>query len=80
MKKISSVITVLSAILVAGCAGILEKQEPICSGMAVVGGQDTTVQIYGVRKVVEQTQYRAGYPFNWQWVAANNFKTTTCAK
>lgn len=80
MKKILSLITVLSAILVAGCAGVLEKQEPICSGVAVFGGQDTTVQIYGVRKVVEQTQYRAGYPFNWQWVAANNFKTTTCGK
>ncbi|RCG81272.1 hypothetical protein CSB66_2082 [Enterobacter hormaechei] len=46
----------------------------------MVGGQETTVQIYGIRKVVEQTQYRAGYPFNWQWVAANNFKSNTCSK
>ncbi|MGC8400459.1 phage exclusion lipoprotein Cor [Enterobacter mori] len=71
---------VISSLALSGCVGVLEKQEPICSGVAVVGGQDTTVQIYGVRKVVEQTQYKAGYPFNWQWVAANNFKTTTCAK
>ncbi|EPG4896228.1 phage exclusion lipoprotein Cor [Citrobacter koseri] len=80
MKKLLSASALLSVVFVAGCAGVLEKQEPICSGVAVVGGQDTTVQIYGVRKVVEQTQYKAGYPFNWQWVAANNFKTTTCAK
>ncbi|AVZ14803.1 cor protein [Enterobacter hormaechei] len=59
----------ISSVL-SGCAGLLDKQDPICSGVAMVGGQETTVQIYGIRKVVEQTQYRAGYPFNWQWVAA----------
>ncbi|MCF2327623.1 phage exclusion lipoprotein Cor, partial [Enterobacter hormaechei] len=25
-----------------------------------------------------QTQYRAGYPFNWSWVSANTFTSTTC--
>jgi hypothetical protein len=48
---------------VIGCAGILEKQEPICYGTALIAGQDTSVPIYGVRKQVEQTQYRAGGPF-----------------
>ncbi|MGS6234838.1 MULTISPECIES: phage exclusion lipoprotein Cor, partial [Enterobacter] len=24
------------------------------------------------------TQYRAGYPFNWRWVSANTFTSTTC--
>lgn len=66
------------AFLVSGCSGVLEKQQPICSGTAMIGGQETTVQIYGVRKIVEQTQYRAGYPFNWKWVSANNFTRTTC--
>ncbi|HAK8484063.1 TPA: cor protein [Salmonella enterica] len=80
MKKLLSAIAVLSVIFVSGCAGILEKQKPICTAQAMVGGQDTTVQIYGVRKVANQTQYRAGYPFNWQWVAVNNVKTTTCGK
>ncbi|VAF13097.1 Uncharacterised protein [Enterobacter hormaechei] len=69
----------ISSVL-SGCAGLLDKQDPICSGVAMVGGQETTVQIYGIRKVVEQTQYRAGYPFNWQWVSANNFKSNTCSK
>ncbi|TWX73557.1 cor protein, partial [Enterobacter hormaechei] len=25
-----------------------------------------------------QTQYRAGDPFNWRWVGANTFTGTTC--
>lgn len=78
MKKILTI--VVFAMVLSGCSGILEKQDPICSGVAMVGGQETTVQIYGVRKVVKQTQYKAGYPFNWQWVGSNNFKTTTCGK
>ena len=78
MKKL--VALALGALMLSGCAGVLEKQDPICSGTAIVGGQETTVQIYGVRKQNNQTQYRAGYPFNWRWLAANNFKTTTCGK
>ncbi|HAS1493283.1 TPA: cor protein, partial [Enterobacter hormaechei] len=42
------------------------------------GGQESSVQIYGVRKQNNQTQYRAGYPFNWTWVSANTFTSTTC--
>jgi uncharacterized protein YceK len=61
MKKLP--IIAICVALLAGCAGIMEKQEPICEGVAMLGGQDTTVQIYGVRKVANQTQYRAGYPF-----------------
>lgn len=75
--KIISLITIL---FLSGCSGVLERQEPICSGIAMVGGQETTIQIYGVRTVVNQTQFRAGYPFNWQWVSASNFKNTTCKK
>ncbi|WP_313488953.1 phage exclusion lipoprotein Cor [Atlantibacter hermannii] len=78
MKKLP--IVVICVVFLAGCAGIMEKQEPICEGVAMFGGQDTTVQIYGVRKVANQTQYRAGYPFNWQWVSKNNFSSTTCDK
>lgn len=80
MKKLLLAITVASASLVAGCAGVLEKQEPVCTAQAVVGGQDTTIQIYGVRKVANQTQYRAGYPFNWQWVSKSAFTSSTCTK
>ncbi|EPE4063084.1 phage exclusion lipoprotein Cor [Enterobacter hormaechei] len=51
------------AVLLSGCAGVIEKQQPVCTGTALVGGQESSVQIYGVRKQNNQTQYRAGYPF-----------------
>lgn len=48
------------------------------TGTAMIGGQENIVRIYGVRKQSKQTQYRAGYPFNWSWVSANTFSSTTC--
>nr|WP_134876087.1 cor protein [Escherichia coli] len=75
MRKL--IICMAGAVMLTGCAGV-EKQEPVCSGTAIVGGQETTVQIYGVRKQNNQTQYRAGYPFSWRWVSANTFTETTC--
>ncbi|MEG6454555.1 phage exclusion lipoprotein Cor [Enterobacter cloacae] len=76
MKKL--IIFLAVALSLSGCAGMLEKQEPVCSGIANVGGQENTIQIYGVRKQNNQTLYRAGYPFNWRWVSANTFISTTC--
>lgn len=67
-----------AAILLSGCTGVLERQQPVCTGTAMIGGQENTVQIYGVRKQNNQTQYRAGYPFNWNWMSANTFTSTTC--
>ncbi|MDR3431034.1 MAG: cor protein [Rouxiella aceris] len=78
MKKPLVVATLVMAI--SGCAGLLEKQAPICSGTALIGGQETTVQIYGIRHIANQTQYRAGEPFGWHWVSKTNFTSTTCAK
>ncbi|MDV5848264.1 phage exclusion lipoprotein Cor [Enterobacter hormaechei] len=66
------------AVLLSGCAGVIEKQQPVCTGIALVGGQESSVQIYGARKQNNQTQYRAGYPFNRSWVSANTFTSTTC--
>ena len=71
-------ICLAGAVMLSGCAGVLETQDPVCSGTAIVGGQENTVQIYGVRKQNNQSQYRAGYPFNWRWVSANTFTDTTC--
>ncbi|WP_413529752.1 phage exclusion lipoprotein Cor [Rahnella inusitata] len=68
------------AVLVSGCSGILDKQQAVCSGTALIGGQETPVQIYGVRKVANQTQYQAGDPFGWRWVSKTNFIRTTCDK
>ena len=74
-KIIISISLVLS---LSACSGILEKQNPVCEATANIGGLPHTVQIYGVRTVANQIEYRAGYPFNWQWVNKNNFTTSTC--
>jgi len=78
MKNILMVLTIV--LLASGCAGVLEKQEPVCAGTALIGGQETAVQIYGVRQVGSQTQYKAGDPFGWRWVSKTNFSRTTCDK
>ncbi|EOG7212381.1 cor protein, partial [Enterobacter hormaechei] len=36
------------AVLLSGCAGVIEKQQPVCTGTALIGGQESSVQIYGV--------------------------------
>ncbi|WP_336996081.1 phage exclusion lipoprotein Cor [Leclercia sp. UBA7405] len=77
MNKLIAVIFV--CLTLSACSGsVLEKQEPVCEATALLGGQQQTVQIYGVRKVANQTEYRAGYPFNWRWVSKNNFTTSSC--
>lgn len=73
-------LTILLAVfLISACTGTLKKEQPICTGTALIGGQESTVNIYKVRNIAGQTQYRAGYPFNWQWVGKNNFIRTTCS-
>lgn len=76
--KIIKLLAISSVIYLSGCSGFIEKQEPICTAQANIGGTDTTVQIYGVRKTLDQTQYKAGYPFNWKWVSKSNFIASTC--
>lgn len=68
----------LSLVFISACTGTLNKEQPICTGTALIGGQESAVNIYNVQKVAGQTQYKAGYPFNWQWVGKNNFIRTTC--
>ncbi|ENF6040058.1 cor protein [Citrobacter amalonaticus] len=78
MKKI--IYSVLICLALSACSGtILEKQEPVCQAQAMLGGQQQTVLIYGVRKVSNQTEFRAGYPFNWRWVNKNNFTSSNCS-
>ncbi|HEB4875746.1 TPA: cor protein [Kluyvera ascorbata F0526] len=70
---------VFSIFLISACSGTVQKQQPVCSGTALIGGQEDSVSIYNIRKVAGQTQYKAGYPFNWQWVGKNNFIRDTCS-
>ncbi|MBW1213666.1 phage exclusion lipoprotein Cor [Pantoea allii] len=74
MKLIAVLFTLL---FISGCQTLPPVQ---CTATASIGGQDTTVQIYGVRKQANQTQYYAGNPFGWKWVSKTNFTQSTCEK
>ncbi|HGW3733637.1 TPA: cor protein [Citrobacter freundii] len=77
MKNI--IIPVIVCLALSACSvPVQEKQKPVCQAESVLGGQPQLVQIYGVRKVANQTEYRAGYPFNWRWVNKNNFTSSNC--
>lgn len=77
MKNI--IIPVIACLVLSACSGpVMEKLKPVCQAESVLGGQPQLVQIYGVRKVANQTEYRAGYPFNWRWVNKNNFTSSNC--
>lgn len=75
MKKI--ILAATAMIMLSGC---VQKIQPVCEGVVSIGGQDVTVQIYGVKKDGPRTQYRPGYPFDFRWTSAINFKSTTCKK
>ena len=77
MKNI--IIPVIACLVLSACSGpVLEKQKPVCQAELVPGGLPQSVQIYGVRKIANQTEYRAGYPINWRWVNKNNFTSSNC--
>lgn len=77
MKNI--IIPVIVCLVLSACSGpALEKQKPVCQVEFAPGGLPQSVHIYGVRKVANQTEYRAGYPFNWRWVNKNNFTSSNC--
>ncbi len=73
------IIMFIISFVLSACSGpLLEKQTPVCQAELVLGGQPQSVQIYGVRNISNQTEYRAGYPFNWRWVNKNNFTRSNC--
>ncbi|WP_446676466.1 phage exclusion lipoprotein Cor [Pantoea piersonii] len=67
----------VSIMILAGCKSLPPQQ---CTATARIGGQDTSVPVYGVRTVGNQTQYYAGSPFGWKWVSKNQFTKSTCEK
>lgn len=70
-------IIIILALAVSACAAI-EKENPVCTATANIGGSGLSVNVYDVRKVLSRTEYRAGYPFNWRWVSKSNFISSTC--
>ncbi|MFS3596625.1 cor protein [Citrobacter braakii] len=74
------IIMFIISFVLSACSGpLLEKQIPVCQAQALLGGQSQTVDIYGVRKASNQTEYKAGYPFNWRSVNKNDFTSSNCS-
>ncbi|EEN3595160.1 hypothetical protein DAY62_23450 [Salmonella enterica subsp. enterica serovar Enteritidis] len=63
------------SILLTGCQTL---PEPVCYGKATIGGAETTIPIYAVKKEGNYTLYRAGHQYNWRWVGIGAFDKTTC--
>lgn len=53
MNKILGSLLIVS-LLSACSASFFEKQPPVCEAVTLLGGQEQTVQIYGVRQVANQ--------------------------
>lgn len=68
-------LVLLGIFVIAGCQSLPPQK---CTATANITGQDTSVPVYGVRTVANQTQYYAGNPFGWKWVSKNNFTHSTC--
>lgn len=75
----NKIMVVLTSCFLFACSGtVIEKQQPVCEATVKIGGQESFVQVYAVRKVAGQTEYKSGYPFNWRWVNKSNFTSSTC--
>ncbi|PKH18050.1 cor protein [Enterobacterales bacterium CwR94] len=70
-------IIVLSVLALSACQSLPPQQ---CTATALIGNQETTVLIYGIKTEANQTKYYAGNPFGWKWVSKNNFTSSTCDK
>ncbi|WP_240502711.1 phage exclusion lipoprotein Cor [Enterobacter roggenkampii] len=56
-------------------------EEMTCLFAPSVGGVDTGVPIYAIKKEGHYTLYRAGSVFNWRWVGSGAFTSlSSCPK
>ena len=70
--------------LLAGLTLLLSGCKPlpgaVCYGKANLGGVETTIPIYAVKKEGTYTLYLAGYQYNWRWVRAGAFDKVSCTE
>ena len=52
-------------ILLSGCKSL---PTPLCHGKAYLGGEETIMPIYGIKKSGKYKLYHAGHHYNWRWV------------
>ncbi|AFS74404.1 hypothetical protein NKK09_004536 [Escherichia coli] len=64
-------------ILLSGCKSL---PTPLCHGKAYLGGEETIMPIYGIKKSGKYKLYHAGHHYNWRWVGAGAFDSTTCSQ
>lgn len=76
MKRL--ILIMATALTLTACQKL---PEPVCYGQAFVGGVETQVPIYALKKEGHYTLYRAGSVFNWRWVGSGAFTSlSTCPK
>lgn len=56
----------LTIAVVLSLTGCQKLPTPICYGEAIIGGQETVIPIYAVKKVNDYTLYKAGSIYNWR--------------
>lgn len=74
MKKLIAVL--IAAVALTGCANMPKRE---CAATYENSGMEYSVAIFGAKRVGDQTLVKAGYPFNFQWVSADNFKNADCS-
>lgn len=62
---------------VSGCQ---QLPEPVCYGTAKLGNEETTINIFDVKKQGRYTLYKADHHYNWRWVGPGAFDSITCRK
>lgn len=70
--------TLLLACVVAVLVGCSTMPGKICEATYHTGGMDYAVPVYGVADFSGHKMLRAGYPFSFQYVSVDHFKSTTC--
>ena len=65
----------ICAFLLSGCADMPSK---LCDATYMNSGMEYSVPVFGVADVSGHKMLRAGYPFNFQYVSVDHFKSTTC--
>lgn len=74
MKKLITIIA--AAFILTGCSSMPERT---CTAIYESGGAKYSVSVFGSKMRGEEMLLRAGYPFSFNYVSENNFKSHDCS-
>lgn len=74
MKKLIAVL--IATFALTGCANMPKRE---CMAIYENSGMEYEVYIFGAKRVGDRNLVKAGYPFSYQWVSADNFNRTDCS-